>query len=511
VAINSDAVVRSVPVIEMRNITKRFYGVLALNNVNLTVGRAECLAVLGENGAGKSTLMKILGGVYQKDEGTILIDGEAVHIRNPHVPRNLGIGFIHQEFNLVEDMSITANIYLGREQLKHRNLIVDKHAMIAGAEAALARLGVNLEPGRKIAQLTTAEKQLVEVARALSLDARVLVMDEPTASLSRKEIDSLFGIVETLKRQGVSTIYISHRLEEISEIADRVAVLRNGTNAGETTSRAPVSQLIEMMLGRKVDQQTARIASTPGDCVLKVQGLSTSRVLRNVNLKLNRGEILGVFGIAGAGQSELAMALFGLTHTTNGTIEIDGQVVDNSSPSKAIANGLGLLTDDRKATGLILDLSVLQNITLSALSTLSRLGVVISKRERGLGGSFLKRLNIRTRGLDNQVKFLSGGNQQKVVLARALSTKPRIVILNEPTRGVDVGSKREIYDLMNQLTEAGTAFLMISSELSEVSTMSDRVIVMYRGAVAAEFAREDATQGNLLTYAMGRDQIVDGS
>lgn len=500
-----------VPVVEMRNITKRFAGVLALEDVNLAVSRSECLAVLGENGAGKSTLMKILGGVYQKDAGTILVDGDEVNIRNPHVPRDLGIGFIHQEFNLVEQMSIAANIYLGREQLRSRKLIVDESTMIAGAKAALARLDANLEPSRRIAQLTTAEKQLVEIARALSLNARVLVMDEPTASLSRKEIATLFGIVDSLKRQGVSTIYISHRLEEISEVADRVAVLRNGRNAGETSSRAPVTELVEMMLGRQVDQQPARLASARGDSVLKVRDLSTARVLRNVSLELRRGEVLGVFGIAGAGQSELADALFGLTHVTTGTVEVDGQVVDNRSPSKAIANGLGLLTDDRKATGLLLDLSVLQNISLSALSRLSRIGVVASRRERSLGASFRDRLRIRTRSLDHQVKFLSGGNQQKVVLARALATKPRIVILNEPTRGVDVGSKREIYELMNQLTESGTAFLMISSELAEVSAMSDRVIVMYRGAVAAEFTRQEATQGNLLAYAMGEGQLVRGN
>jgi ribose transport system ATP-binding protein len=497
--------------LEMRAISKSFAGVMALDRVSLNLHKEECLALVGENGAGKSTLMKILSGVYQKDSGTIFVRGKEVDITHTRDAQELGIAIIHQEFNLVEHLTVADNIYLGRESL-HTGMVLDDAKSTGDAQQVLDRLGADIKARQKVADLTTGEKQLVEIARALSQSADILVMDEPTASLTKKEIDVLFQIIGTLKAEGVSVIYISHRLEEIYEIADRVTVLRNGRNAGETSGRAPIPEIVEMMLGREVGEKFHKKEVVLGETILAVRDLSTRGMVHNINLHVKQGEILGIFGIAGAGQREFALALFGLQRLAGGEIWMRGRRVEINSPADAIRNKLGLLTENRKIDGLILELSILENITLSYLTGkgVAPGGYISGRKERSFARTFFDKLRVRASGIEQKVKFLSGGNQQKVVLARALSTKPDVIILNEPTRGVDVGAKVEIYDLMGQMVSEGKGLILISSELPEVLGMSDRVMVMYRGTMVAELSKNEATQQNLLTYAMGGN-LVNGS
>lgn len=495
--------------LEMQNISKAFPGVRAVDHVDLHLYKGECLALVGENGAGKSTLMKILGGVYPKDEGIILLKGREVEIHNTSAAQQLGIAFIHQEFNLIEYLPVAENIYLGRETLLY-GVTTDDNGAARGAMKVLNSLGANIHPRRVVADLTTGEKQLVEIARALSQNAEILVMDEPTASLTKKEIDVLFSIIHTLKAQGVSVIYISHRLEEIYEIADRVMVMRNGRNAGETSGQAPIQQIVEMMLGREIGEKFHKRKVELGNTALRIEALSTDQGLHDINFYVRKGEILGIFGIAGAGQRELALAIFGLRRQTGGKIIINDKEVSINSAGDAIRNGIGLLTENRKEDGLILEMSIAHNITLRYLNEISPGGYILKGRELTLAASFLRKLKIGATGIGQRVKFLSGGNQQKVVLARTLSTKPDIIMLNEPTRGVDVGAKVEIYDLMSELVAEGKALIMISSELPEVLGMSDRIMVMYRGTLVAEVAASEATQHLLLTYAMG-GAVVDSS
>lgn len=489
-------------VVEMQEIEKSFSGIQVLHRVNLHVKRGECLALLGENGAGKSTLMKILGGIYHKDAGKILIDGKEVDITSTTDAQRLGIAFIHQELNLIEYLTVAENIYLGREEMRHGFLIDDAKA-VEESRRHLAKIKANINPRSLIVDLTTGEKQLVEIARALAQDAKVLVMDEPTASLSNNEIGVLFTLIQSLKEQGVGIIYISHRLEEIYEIADSVLVLRNGYEAGETSGRAPVSEIVAMMLGRELGDRFQKPIIQIGEPIFEVQHLSVRDTLRNINLQVNQGEILGIFGIAGAGQRDLALALFGLRPLLSGKFFARGKEVSIRSPADAIAHGLGLLTESRKEDGLVLNLSILDNITLSYLDRIAVGGYIRGAAEKSFGQYFYEKLNIKAVGLNQKVRFLSGGNQQKVVLARALSTSPDVIILNEPTRGVDVGSKVEIYQLMNQQILEAKGLILISSELPEILGMSDRILVLYHGTFVAEFSAEEATQEKLLTYAMG--------
>ncbi|HST03317.1 MAG TPA: sugar ABC transporter ATP-binding protein [Chloroflexia bacterium] len=495
-------------VLEMQNISKSFAGVVAVDQVNLSLRAGECLALIGENGAGKSTLMKILSGVYQKDGGRILVRGVEANITDTRSAHKLGIAIIHQEFNLVEYLTVADNIFLGREST-HSGLLLNHSRAASAAQQVLDKLGAPINARKMIFEITTGEKQLVEIARALSQDASVLVMDEPTASLTKKEIDILFHIIRTLKAQGVGIIYISHRLEEIYDIADRVCVLRNGRNAGETSGKAPIAEIVEMMLGREIGEKFHKQEVPVGETILEVRDLSAGAMLRNINLSVKQGEIVGVFGIAGAGQRELALALFGLHKLLSGQILVNGKPARINSPADAIRNKLGLLTENRKIDGLLLELSILHNITLSYLEGkgAAPAGYISDRKEKAFARSFFDKLSVRASSIQQQVKHLSGGNQQKVVLARALSTRPDVIILNEPTRGVDVGAKVEIYDLMSQMVSEGKGLILISSELPEVLGMSDRVLVMYRGSMVAEIPRSEATQQLLLTYAMGGNLV----
>ncbi|MBK8314526.1 MAG: sugar ABC transporter ATP-binding protein [Acidobacteria bacterium] len=488
--------------LQMRAIRKTFPGVVALNNVDFDLRRGEVHILLGENGAGKSTLMKILSGAYQKDSGKILLNNREIEIKNPRHSCELGIGIIYQELNLVPHLSAAENIFLGREPAALG--LIDKKRMNQSAQRLLAGLGMDFDPQRLVRELSIAEQQMVEIAKAISLDARILIMDEPTSALTEREIKELFTRIRLLKSDGVSIIYISHRMEELFEIGDRVTVLRDGGWIG-THNIAEVTkpELIRMMVNRELTQQFPKIKAPRGREVLRVEGLSRNDALTRISFSLYEGEILGISGLLGSGRTELARAIFGLDKIDAGSIQVKGRLQKITSPRQAINLGFGFLTEDRKTQGLVLPLSVQENICLPSVERFSRFGVVSNSEEAEAAGRFLKDLRIKATGLGQRVIYLSGGNQQKVVLSKWLCSNGNILIFDEPTRGIDVGSKAEIYQLMNQLTAAGTAILMISSDLPEILGMSDRILVMHQGRINGEFSAAEATQEQILHCALG--------
>ena len=486
----------------MRSIRKTFPGVVALNEVDFDLRRGEVHILLGENGAGKSTLMKILSGACQKDSGKILLNNREIEIKNPRHSCELGIGIIYQELNLVPHLSAAENIFLGREPIAFG--LIDKKRMNQSARQLLTGLGMDFDPQRLVRELSIAEQQMVEIAKAISQDARILIMDEPTSALTEREIKELFARIRLLKSDGVSIIYISHRMEELFEIGDRVTVLRDGNRVG-THSIAEVTkpELIRMMVNRELTQQFPKIKAPRGREVLRVDGLSRNGTLTRISFSLYEGEILGIAGLLGSGRTELARAIFGLDKIDAGSIQVKGQLQKITSPRQAINLGFGFLTEDRKTQGLVLPLSVQENICLPSVERFSRFGVVSNSEEAEAAGRFLKDLRIKATGLGQRVIYLSGGNQQKVVLSKWLCSNGNILIFDEPTRGIDVGSKAEIYQLMNQLTAAGTAIIMISSDLPEILGMSDRVLVMHQGRINGEFSAAEATQEQILHCALG--------
>ncbi len=491
------------PILEMRQIRKTFPGVVALDKVDFELRRGEVHILLGENGAGKSTLMKILSGAYQKTEGQIILDGAEVEIKNPKHAQTLGISTVYQEFNLIPHLSIGENIFLGREPVRFAGLI-DQRAILQEAKSALSGLGLTLNPRKSVKELRVAEQQMVEVAKALSLDARILIMDEPTAALTEHEITELFATICRLKDKGVSIVYISHRMEELFEIGDRVTVLRDGRSVG-THAVLDISktELIRLMVNRELTELFPKEHATRGAEVLRVERLSTKSGLKEISFSLHKGEVLGVAGLLGAGRTELARAIFGLDETSSGSIYVNGVVRKMNSPRSAIKSGIGFLTEDRKSQGLVLPLSVERNLCLSSVDKFSRWGIMHSSEERQAATRYVEELRIKTPSLDQKVVFLSGGNQQKVVLSKWLCSQAEVFIFDEPTRGVDVGAKAEIYQLMNRLTAAGVAIMMISSELLEVLGMSDRVMVMRGGRIAGEFSAGECTQERILQCALG--------
>jgi ribose transport system ATP-binding protein len=490
-------------VLRMRQIRKIFPGVVALDNVDFELRRGEVHILLGENGAGKSTLMKILSGAYQKSSGQIIFDGAEVEIKNPKHAQSLGISTVYQEFNLIPHLPIGENIFLGREPVRFAG-IIDQRAILEGAQSALAGLGLTIDPRRVVKNLRVAEQQMVEVAKALSLDARILIMDEPTAALTEHEIGELFSTIRTLKEKGVAIVYISHRMEELFEIGDRVTVLRDGRSVGTYEVREMrKAELIRLMVNRDLTELFPKEHATRGAEVLRVESLSTKGGLKDISFSLHKGEVLGVAGLLGAGRTELARAIFGLDHISSGNIYVNGVAQKMSSPRTAIKSGLGFLTEDRKSQGLVLPLSVERNMCLSSVEKFSRWGVMNTKREREAASRYTEELRIKTPSLDQKVVFLSGGNQQKVVLSKWLCSAAEAFIFDEPTRGVDVGAKAEIYQLMNRLTAAGVAIMMISSEMLEVLGMSDRIMVMRGGRIAGEFSAEESTQERILQCALG--------
>ncbi len=489
--------------LRMQGISKRYPGVVALDGVDLEVVPGEVHILLGENGAGKSTLMKILAGAVRRDVGTIEMDGTLAVLNSPRDAQRLGISIIYQEFNLVPHLSVAENIFLGRE-FKALPGVIDQGRIVREAAALLKNLGVAIDANETVRRLGVAEQQMVEVAKALSIDAKILVMDEPTSALTEKEIVRLFQVIQTLRSRGVAIIYISHRMEELFQIGSRVTVLRDGRYVGTRQIKdITMAELIRMMVGRDLNEQFPARIPALGDEVLRVEGLSRQGVLHDISFSLRRGEILGLAGLMGAGRTELARALFGADPIDAGRILIKGKPVAIDGPKRAIAEGMGFLTEDRKRQGLVLCSDVTDNTCLASLDRFSRGGVMNPSKERARAGALAKELRTKTPSLSQKVINLSGGNQQKVVLAKWLCRDADILIFDEPTRGIDVGAKSEIYQLMNRLAAEGKAILMISSELPEVMGMSDRILVMCRGRIAGDYASGTADQETLLKCALG--------
>ncbi|MCD6288514.1 MAG: sugar ABC transporter ATP-binding protein [Candidatus Hydrogenedentes bacterium] len=490
----------------MRGIKKRFAGVEALRGVDLSLNPGECLAICGENGAGKSTLINVLGGVFPADEGEILLDGNYVNVRNPHAAERLGIAVIHQEFNLVPQLSATENIVLGHE--KTRFGLTDCRSEKREITLLLDRIGVSFDPEKRCADITIAQQQAVEIAKALHLRAQVIVMDEPSATLTERETLRLFEIINELKSQGFGIIYVSHRVEEIFEIAESVMVLRDGEHiATKRTEDIDKNTLVELMVGRTIDAEFPKRSVTVGEEILRVDSLCNGKDVRNVSFAVREGEVLGLAGLVGAGRTETVRLLFGADRPTAGDIYLDGKPVSISNPRDAIRQGICLLAEDRRGQGLIVDHSARENFGLPNLDLFGRGPFVDSRKERQAFMKHARSLQIKLSSPEQSVKTLSGGNQQKVVLAKWLERNYRVMICDEPTRGIDVGTKYEIYLLINKLASQGKAIVMISSELPEILGMSDRIVVMHEGEVKVEITDvASATQEQIMSIILGTEQ-----
>jgi rhamnose transport system ATP-binding protein len=490
--------------LKLTDITKSFAGVRALKGVSFELGAGEVHALVGENGAGKSTLIKVITGAHQPDSGTLEIGGEIVRHHSPAHSRALGVAVIYQQPALFADLTVAENIALNLEP-RGGWRTVNWGRRRAVARELLARIGSDISPDAEVRRLTMPQQQLVEIAKALGGSARILIMDEPTASLSDREVTQLFDVIRTLRSQGVGIIYISHRLEELGQIADRVTVLRDGSYVG-TYPMAGVtrSELIRHMVGRELDAIFPKAEVDLGPAVLELKDLSCAASgVRNVNLTVRAGEILGLAGLVGAGRTELARVLFGLTPADSGQILLNGQTVAIRSPRQAVNLGIAYVPEDRRRHGVILEMPVAHNMTLASLRQVSSGGWLSFRRERGLARSLVQRLGVKTASVGAATGTLSGGNQQKVALARWVNTEPKVIILDEPTQGVDVGAKSEIHRLMGELAKRGLAIIMISSELPEILGMSDRIAVMHAGAIAGVLSRAQATQERVLELALG--------
>jgi len=495
-------------VLRMEGISKAFPGVQALQNVDFEADAGEVVALVGENGAGKSTLMKILSGVYRKDAGRIFLHGREVDIQSPHHAQQLGIATIYQEFNLTPNQSAAANIFITREprlsglgRLFH---FVDRRRMEQEAQQLLNRVGAQVPATVLIRDLSVAQQQMVEVAKALAVEARIIVMDEPTSALGEDEVETLFGIISALKAQGITIIFITHRLEEVFRIADRVVVLRDGQRVGSMTiGEATPDKVIQQMVGRELTALFQKEAAQIGEPLLEVRGLTRQGVVHDVSFTLRRGEILGFAGLVGAGRTETARLIFGADYKDAGEILVEGRPVRINSPVDAVAAGIGFVPENRATQGLILKLPVLENIVLPTLNQHAQAGWVDQRGLRQTAQEYVNRLNVRTPHLRQKAMFLSGGNQQKVVVAKWLAAQPKVLIMDEPTRGIDVGAKAEVHALMSRLAQAGMGIIMISSELPEILGMSDRILVMAEGRVAAILDRAEASQEMIMAYASG--------
>ena len=490
--------------LEVRDVSKRFPGVRALHRVNLTLNAGEVLAVIGENGAGKSTLMKILAGVQRPDEGDIRIDGRKVAIDSVETALDLGLALIHQELNLAENLSLGANIYLGREPKRWG--FIDHRQIEEQSAHYLKMVGLNFDPNRPVSELSVGQQQLVEIAKALSTNARVLIMDEPTSSLSQFEADRLYEVIEDLRQRGVSIVYISHRLGEVKRLSDRVVVLRDGENAGELTKdQITHDAMVRLMVGRDVSQFFSRTPHATGDVVLEVDRVaSTTFPNHAATFAVQAGEIVGLAGLVGAGRTELLRAIFGVDPRAQGVVRLGGQAVPTHAPWASISAGMALVPEDRKQQGLIVDMAVRPNISLVSLRTQRHWPCWLNfKQEAEDCERMIAKLRIKTPNAEQIAQFLSGGNQQKVALAKWLTESPKLLLLDEPTRGIDVGAKQEIYQLMHQLAGEGMAILFASSEMEEILGVSDRVLVMHEGRIAGELSRDQLSEEAVMHLATG--------
>ncbi|RHO89693.1 sugar ABC transporter ATP-binding protein [Ruminococcus sp. AF41-9] len=489
--------------IEMRGIDKSFGSNQVLKQAGFTLESGEVHALMGENGAGKSTLMKILTGVYTKDAGTVLVDGKEVNYKNPQEAEKAGIVFIYQELNVMFDLTVEENLFMGKEI--HGKLgICDRKAMQKKAREALNTLGVDISPKTVMSELSVGQQQMVEICKALMADAKVIIMDEPTAALTQSETVALFKVIESLRKKGVSMVYISHRMEEIFELCDRITVLRDGSYIGvKNIPETNMNEIVKMMIGREIGERYPSRDVKIGKEVLKVKGLTRKGTFHDVSFSVRAGEVLGVSGLMGAGRTEIMQAIFGNLSYESGSIEIDGKEVKISNPRQAMEQGIGFITEDRKTEGLMLDKSIRENISLCNLGRISKSSVISKEAEKNMVAEAIKDLHIKCFGPYHECNNLSGGNQQKVVLAKWILTNPKILILDEPTRGVDIGAKKEIYSIINKLAAQGVAIIMVSSELPEVLGMSDNIMVVREGEVRGIISYEEANQERVMTLATG--------
>ncbi len=489
--------------VSMQNIYKAFGTNQVLTGVDFELLDGEVHALMGENGAGKSTMMNVLTGLHTRDQGTITIDGKERYFKNPKEAEENGITFIHQELNMWPDMTVLENLFIGKELRTPLGLLKTKE-MKALAKKQFDRLAVSIPSEKEAGSCSVGEQQMIEIAKALMTDAKVIIMDEPTAALTEREIQKLFDVIVSLKKEGVSIVYISHRMEEIFTICDRITVMRDGKTVD--TKAVPdtnFDEVVRKMVGRELTDRFPKRTSSPGETVLEVKGLTKKGAFHDVNFSVRSGEIVGFSGLMGAGRTEIMRALFGLDSFDSGEIWLKGKKVTINTPDQAVKAGLGFITEDRKDEGLILDFSIKENMVLPSLHSFAPKGLINEKSENDFVDMLIKRLTVKAESQEIAVSSLSGGNQQKVVIAKWIGIGPKVLILDEPTRGVDVGAKREIYQLMNELTDRGVAIIMVSSELPEVLGMSDRILVVHEGRISGELTKEEATQEKIMTLATG--------
>jgi len=496
------------PIVTIRDLSKSFAGVRALDRAQFELLPGEVHALMGENGAGKSTLMKVLAGVYRKDSGEVLLDGQPVDIESPRAAQALGIGIIHQELNLMNHLSAAQNIFIGREPRGRFGLFIDEEAMCCEAQLIFDRMNLKLDPRTPVGELTVARQQMVEIAKALSFESRVLIMDEPTAALNNEEVADLFRIIARLRSRGVAVVYISHKMDELKRIADRVTVMRDGQYiATVPMATTPMDTLIAMMVGRQLAEAEHEMPDTSAnEVVLEARGICRGTMVRDASFVLRRGEILGFAGLMGAGRTELARAVFGADRIDAGEVFVNGQKVVIGSPEDAVANGIGYLSEDRKHFGLATGMDVETNIALASMKSFLSMGFFIDRAAvESAGERYVRQLGIKTPSVRQQVRLLSGGNQQKIVIAKWLLRDCKVLFFDEPTRGIDVGAKAEIYRLLNELAAQGKAIVIISSELPEVLRMSHRVLVMCEGRITGELAAREASQEKIMQLATRRE------
>ncbi|MFD2682533.1 sugar ABC transporter ATP-binding protein [Bacillus seohaeanensis] len=489
--------------ITMQNIYKAFGTNQVLTGVDFELKGGEVHALMGENGAGKSTMMNVLTGLHSRDKGTITIDGKETYFANPKEAEKYGVTFIHQELNIWPEMTVLENMFIGKE-LRNSFGLLKTAEMKALAKQQFDRLEVSIPLDRVAGSCSVGEQQMIEIAKALLTDAKVIIMDEPTAALTEKEISKLFEVISSLKKEGVSMVYISHRMEEIFTICDRITVMRDG----KTVDTKPIpetnfDEVVKKMVGRELTDRFPKREAKPGETVLEVKGLTNKKSFHDISFSVRAGEIVGVSGLMGAGRTEIMRGIFGLDSIDRGEVLLSGKKISIKSPSQAVKLGIGFITEDRKDEGLVLDFSIKENIALPILSSFAPKGIINEKSEADFVHMLIQRLTVKTESAETRVGDLSGGNQQKVVIAKWIGISPKVLILDEPTRGVDVGAKREIYQLMNELTDRGVAIIMVSSELPEILGMSDRVLVVHEGKITGELKKEEATQEKIMTLATG--------